>query len=87
MSAKKPDKSNENTNSPRTNDEIIDAYDYLSNAASMQDMTGLIPSEPVSADELKSYEELFHFLPPNSDVENIDVPNSNTHNKKNESPS
>ena len=30
------------------NQKIIDDYDYLSNAASMQDCTGLIPSEPIS---------------------------------------
>lgn len=50
----------------KTNQEIIDSYDYLTNAASSQDMTGLIPSEPVSEAELQSYEELYHFLPPNS---------------------
>ena len=33
----------------RKNQEIIDAYDYLSNAASSQDLTGLIPSAPSSA--------------------------------------
>ncbi len=58
-------------NTPKTNEEIIDSYDYLSNAASMQDCTGLIPSKPVSAAELESYEDLYHFLPPNSRVENI----------------
>ena len=31
----------------RKNQEIIDAYDYLSNAASSQDLTGLIPSAPL----------------------------------------
>lgn len=55
----------------KTNQEIIDAYDYLSNAASMQDCTGLIPSEPVSAAELESYEDLYHFLPPNGRAANI----------------
>jgi len=30
----------------KTNQEIIDSYDYLSSAASMQDCTGLIPSVP-----------------------------------------
>lgn len=55
----------------KTNEEIIDAYDYLSNAASVHDCTGLIPSEPVSKAELESYEELYHFLPPNSKAENI----------------
>lgn len=60
-------------NTPKkTNQEIIDSYDYLSNAASSQDCTGLIPSEPVSVSELEAYEDLYHFLPPNSDVENID---------------
>ena len=55
----------------KSNQEIIDSYDYLANAASKQDMTGLIPSEPVSAEELESYEELFHFLPPNARAKNI----------------
>lgn len=56
----------------KSNTDIIDSYDYLSNAASKQEMTGLIPSEPISEEELESYEELFHFLPPNSNVKNID---------------
>lgn len=59
-------------NTEKTNEEIIDSYDYLSNAASTQDMTGLIPSEPVSKEELEAYEELYHFLPPNSEARNID---------------
>ena len=59
-------------NAEKTNEEIIDSYDYLSNAASTQDMTGLIPSEPVSKDELKAYEDLYHFLPPSSKARNID---------------
>lgn len=54
-----------------SNQEIIDSYDYLSNAASAQDCTGLIPSEPVSAEELESYEDLYHFLPPNGKASNI----------------
>lgn len=56
----------------KSNQEIIDSYDYLSNAASSQDCTGLIPSEPESAAELQSYEDLYHFLPPNGKVQNID---------------
>ena len=55
----------------KTNEEIIDSYDYLSNSASAQDCTGLIPSEPTAKSELESYEELYHFLPPNSKTENI----------------
>lgn len=56
----------------KTNQEIIDSYDYLSNAASSQDCTGLIPSGPASEAELQSYEDLYHFLPPNGKVQNID---------------
>ena len=58
----KPEKHSIRT--PRTNQDIIDSYDYLSNAASKQEMTGLIPAGPVSEEELESYEDLFHFLPP-----------------------
>lgn len=59
-------------NPEKRNKDIIDSYDYLSNAASKQEMTGLIPSEPISVEEIESYEDLFHFLPPNSDTKNID---------------
>ena len=55
----------------KKNEKIIDEYDYLSNAASTQDFTGLIPSEPVSVEEIESYEELYHFLPPNGRAANI----------------
>lgn len=55
----------------KTNEEIIDSYDYLSNSASTQDCTGLIPSEPVSVSEIESYEELYHFLPPKGEAKNI----------------
>ena len=47
-----------------TNQEIIDSYDFLSNAASTQDCTGLIPSAPVSEAELESYEDVYHYRPP-----------------------
>lgn len=56
----------------KTNEEIIDSYDYLSNAASTQDMTGLIPSNPLGDEEIESYEELYHFLPPGSEARDID---------------
>lgn len=56
----------------KTNNEIIDSYDFLSNAASTQDMTGLIPSGPASEEELKAYEDLYHFLPPDSESKNMD---------------
>ena len=38
------------------NQEVIDSYDFMSNAASSQDCTGLIPAGPVDEEELKSYE-------------------------------
>ena len=46
------------------NQKIIDSYDYLSNAASTHDCTGLIPSAPVSEEELESYEDVYHYRPP-----------------------
>ena len=51
---KQPDKENE---------EIIDRYDYLANAASMQDATGLIPANPFP-DVMETYEDVFHYEPP-----------------------
>lgn len=42
----------------------MDSYDFLSNAASTQDCTGLIPSGPVNEDELESYEAVYHYQPP-----------------------
>lgn len=47
----------------KTNRELIDDYDYLSNAASAMDCTGLIPSLPETQEELDSYENLYHYLP------------------------
>ena len=52
------------TEMERSNQEIIDSYDYLGNAASTTDCTGLIPSEPVSKAELESYQDLYQFEPP-----------------------
>lgn len=68
---KKDDNKIKTAKTDRENQKIIDSYDYLSNAASSQDCTGLIPSEPVSDAELESYEDLYHFLPPNGKAENI----------------
>ena len=47
-----------------TNQEIIDSCDFLSNAASTQDCTGLIPSGPVNENELEAYETVYHYQPP-----------------------
>lgn len=60
----------------KTNEQLIDSFDYLSNAASLQDCTGLIPSAPLTGAELESYEELYHFLPPESSTKNIQTEES-----------
>ena len=38
----------------KPNEQLIDSYDYLSNAASAQDCTGLIPSGVKDVDELEA---------------------------------
>lgn len=48
---------------PIKNEKPIDSYDYLSNAASTTDCTGLIPSLPED-EELEAYEDLYPFMPP-----------------------
>lgn len=45
----------------KKNEKIIDDYDYLSNAASAMDCTGLIPSLPTSDAELESYNDLYQY--------------------------
>lgn len=44
--------------------ELIDDYDYLANAASAMDFTGLIPSLPQNDAEIESYNDICQFLPP-----------------------
>lgn len=53
-----------------TNQEIIDSYDYLANAASTTDCTGLIPSEPMSKAERDSYEDVYKYTPPKTAIQN-----------------
>ena len=60
----KKEKHSDISSRKKSNQKIIDSYDYLSNAASAQDCTGLIPSGPVNEDELTSYETVYHYLPP-----------------------
>ena len=52
----------------KKNQELIDHYDYLKNAASSTDCTGLIPAGPVDEEELKSYEAVYHYQPPKVDI-------------------
>lgn len=49
---------------PKENEKIIDDYDYLSNAASARDCTGLIPFLPTSEGELESYNDVYQYQPP-----------------------
>lgn len=48
----------------KENEKIIDDYDYLSNAASFRDCTGLIPALPTTDAELESYNDLYQYQPP-----------------------
>lgn len=47
--------------SEKKNEEIIDRYDYLANAASTQDCTGLVPANPLSQDEMEAYEDIYNY--------------------------
>ena len=53
---------------PKENKKIIDDYDYLANAASSGDCTGLIPSLPTSDTELESYQDVYQYQPSFSQV-------------------
>ena len=49
---------------PKENEKKIDDFDYLSNAASARECTGLIPSLPTSEAELESYNDVYQYQPP-----------------------
>lgn len=49
---------------PKEKEALPDDYDYLSNAASAGDCTGLIPSLPASDAEKEAYNDLYQYLPP-----------------------
>ena len=48
----------------KKNQELIDHYDYLKNAASSTDCTGLIPGGVQDVEELEAYNEIYHYRPP-----------------------
>ena len=50
------------TDNRTENQKIIDSYDYLGNACSTMDCTGLIPANPPDAYGRESYEDIYHFL-------------------------
>lgn len=54
----------------KTNQEIIDSYDYLGNAASTTDFTGLMPTPVFSDTELEAYKAIYPFYPPKVDTNN-----------------
>ena len=43
------------------NENLIDSYDYLSNAASTTDCTGLMPTPAHTEEERESYNAIYHF--------------------------
>ena len=53
----------------KKNQEIIDSYDYLANAASTTDCTGLMPTLARTEEERESYDAIYHFkaTPPNAE--------------------
>lgn len=48
----------------KTNQQLIDDYDYLASAASVQDCTGLIPGAPVNDAQREAYEEIYPYKSP-----------------------
>lgn len=46
-----------------------DDYDYLGNSASASDCTGLCPSAPEDDFQMESYEEVYHYLPPEVEID------------------
>ncbi len=48
-------------NSDKKNQQIIDSYDYLTNAASTQDCTGLMPTPATTEAERESYQAIYHY--------------------------
>ena len=57
-------KKNISSKSDFSNQNLIDSCDFLANAASTQDCTGLIPAGPVNEEQLESYEAVYHYQPP-----------------------
>ena len=44
----------------KKNQEIIDSYDYLTNAASGMDCTGLMPTPAHTPEEREAYDAIYH---------------------------
>ena len=54
----------------KRNEEIIDSYDYLTNAASSMDCTGLMPTPAYTPEQRESYDAIYHFKATPLDPEN-----------------
>ena len=52
------------------NQKVIDGYDYLGNAATSGDCTGLIPCGEVKEEELETYRDIYLFGAPRMDEKN-----------------
>lgn len=46
----------------KKNEEIIDSYDYLTNAASTTDCTGLMPTPAYTEEQRESYDAIYHVI-------------------------
>lgn len=57
-------KKNDFSYDSKENHRLIDEFDYLGNAASTMDCTGLIPRIPVDENERKSYDDIYHYRSP-----------------------
>ncbi|MDD3339027.1 MAG: hypothetical protein PHS82_09260 [Lachnospiraceae bacterium] len=49
----------------KTGSDTSDSFDYLANAASAGDCTGLIPAGEVPEEALRDYQEIYRFGGPN----------------------
>lgn len=45
----------------RKNEDNIDSYDYIANAASTTDCTGLMPTPACTPEQRESYDAIYHF--------------------------
>ncbi len=61
--------------------QLIDDFDYLANAASRTDCTGLIPSLPQNEAELESYNDIVQYMTPTAQSTHV-PPESNSLEKK-----
>ena len=46
----------------KKNEEIIDSYDYLANAASSMDCTGLMPTPAYTPEQREAYDAIYHMI-------------------------